>query len=114
MTEEWKNILETKSRYSISNLGGIKNNKRNKIVSASKTPSGYLFSSLFLGSKNYYKRFPIHRLVAKYFVAGDSSLQVNHKDGNKSNNHFENLEWVTASQNVQHYWDGKKTREQAK
>lgn len=45
----------------------------------------------------------VHRLVALTFIPNPKSLpQVNHKDGNKSNNHISNLEWCTASQNVIH------------
>lgn len=47
----------------------------------------------------------IHRLVAKYFVPNDDQehkTQVNHKDGNKSNNKKENLEWVTPQENTAH------------
>ena len=51
--------------------------------------------------------FKGHRLVAAYFVnrpkvKTDSVLEVNHIDGNKSNNHFSNLEWVTRSENLRH------------
>jgi hypothetical protein len=43
----------------------------------------------------------VHQLVAQYFVENPSRLKfVNHIDGNKLNNHFKNLEWVSASQNT--------------
>lgn len=45
----------------------------------------------------------MHRLVAYHFCDGyDKELVVNHKDGNKQNNHSNNLEWVTRSQNDLH------------
>jgi hypothetical protein len=50
----------------------------------------------------------IHRLVAKEFVPNPMNLpEVNHKDGNKKNNNYENLEWVTHRQNVQHSFANK-------
>ncbi len=48
------------------------------------------------------KYFSVHRLVAAAFIPGDTSLQVNHKDLNKQNNHVENLEWVTELENRRH------------
>ncbi len=52
------------------------------------------------------KGFSIHRLVAETFLSKlDGCNIVNHKDGNKLNNHRDNLEWVTASENAQHAVD---------
>ena len=45
----------------------------------------------------------IHRLVAEYFIEKPTGKNVvNHKDCNRSNNHIDNLEWVTAKENVEY------------
>lgn len=68
-------------------------------------------------NKNGYKAFGIHengknttirlhRALAICFIPNPNNLpMVNHKDGCKTNNNLDNLEWVTAQQNVQHAWD---------
>lgn len=48
----------------------------------------------------------VHRLVAQCFVPNPNNLPtVNHIDGNKHNNHADNLEWMTQRQNVRHYYN---------
>ena len=48
----------------------------------------------------------VHRLVAMCFLENKDKTKkiVNHKDGNKKNNHIDNLEWCTSSENTQHYY----------
>jgi hypothetical protein len=52
------------------------------------------------------KKFRVHILVAKAFLPNPENLpQVNHKDLNPSNNHVDNLEWITNKDNQKHSWD---------
>lgn len=49
------------------------------------------------------KRLKIHRLVAMLFLPNPNNYpEVNHKDGNKLNNHWRNLQWCTKLENMQH------------
>jgi DNA-binding transcriptional regulator YiaG len=49
-----------------------------------------------------YRDLYVHRVIAQKFIGEISGLQVNHIDGNRKNNHRDNLELVTASQNMLH------------
>lgn len=88
--------------YFITNCGRVFSTKRSLIeLKPAKNLSGYTF--VVLCKKGEKKNYTLHRLVAENFVLGRASgLQVNHIDGNKTNNNFANLEWVTAKENTKH------------
>ena len=103
MKEKWKVIKEFgNKRYSVSNFGNIRNNETGNYIIGDINNFGYYRVTLYYKSKK--KRFMRHRLVAKYFVDGQTEKKkfVNHKDGNKSNNMAYNLEWTTQSENEKH------------
>ena len=98
--EIWKDIEGYEGYYQISNFGNVKNVKTNKSLVGDINNAGYKRVILYKPKK---KRFLIHRLVALNFCDGYSNgLVVNHKDGNKLNNYYKNLEWVTRSENDLH------------
>lgn len=87
--------------YSASNLGRIRNEGTGRIMHTFMTPRGYL--SLTLRRDNQQITQSVHRLVAEAFLGGPHpELDVNHIDGDKTNNCVENLEWCTRLENVRH------------
>lgn len=98
--EIWKDIQGYEGYYQISSEGNVRNVKTNQILIGDTNNIGYRRVTLYSPTK---KRFFIHRLVALHFCEGyKKNLVVNHKDGNKLNNNYQNLEWVTRSQNDLH------------
>lgn len=95
-----KPIKDYEDLYLIREDGQVYSIRRGKFLNL-EFNRGY--SRIQLWSKNKYKRFLVHRLVAMHFLyTWDTSLVVNHKDGNPQNNHFSNLEWCTQGQNNTH------------
>lgn len=79
--------------------GCIKNIKTGKTLKPYKRTTGYAAIKLYKEGRT--KRWAIHRLVMHVFL-GPSALQVNHRDGNKLNNQLDNLEYITARENMRH------------
>jgi hypothetical protein len=97
-------IYEDFNDYIITRCGRIYSHKSNRFLKGSEHSEGYRRIELRKGSK--VRRFYIHRLVAElYLEKKDSNLVINHKDGDKANNHYTNLEWTTQSKNVLHAYE---------
>lgn len=106
--EQWRSISETNGKYIISNYGRVKNKKLDRELKGTLDKDGYCKVGLRIKNKRIY-RF-VHRLVAIEFIPNiGNKPQVNHIDGNKSNNNVDNLEWVTTQENIIHaYQNGLK------
>lgn len=110
MEEVWKDIPGYEGLYQVSNYGNVRSLNYNKQIGNVKElkqklrSNGYLEVHLSKDSKRKY--FLVHRLVAEAFLENPYLLpQVNHIDGNKSNNYVSNLEYVTNSENQKHAYD---------
>lgn len=98
------NGLDLTDRFLVSDKGEIYSLKSDKILRKTLNKStGYYGVCVSLGSREKKMHIKIHIAVACMFVSGrKEELVVNHKDGDKTNNNFSNLEWVTSKQNTQH------------
>lgn len=113
MQEIWKDIEGYEGIYQISNLAKIKRIapysnqynikwKSNKILNT-KIQDQHDYCIVILSKNNKRHCFRVHRLVAQTFIPNpENKPQVNHIDGNKSNNKVSNLEWCTCSENLYH------------
>lgn len=88
--------------YYISNYGRLRN-KHGRILKPRLQNSGYYFYSLYDGrGRKHQTQITCHRLVATHFLTKIDGYDINHVDGNKSNNHVSNLEYVSHSDNAKH------------
>jgi hypothetical protein len=113
MIEEWKDIVKYEGHYQVSNLGRVKSIQRfrmgnsgsptlvrERILKPKTDRYGYLVCGL--SKEGILIHMTVHRLVAFAFVTNSDpirNLQINHIDGNKQNNIYENLEWCDAKHN---------------
>ncbi len=109
----WKDIKGYEGYYQVSSHGQVRSLDRiimnggfprkikGKILAQTTDRDGY--KHLRLRKNGREKSFFVHRLVAEAFVLNfnpEENVQVNHKDENKANNHYSNLEWCTPEYNL--------------
>ena len=88
----------------ISRKGEIYSCRSKKNIRPFKNPRGYLVICLCVN--NHKKKITVHRLLANTFLPNPNNKeQINHKNGIKTDNRLENLEWVSNSENRKHAWD---------
>lgn len=113
MEEIWKDVVGYEGLYQVSSFGRVKSlRKTRELGIASRTfpekilkplPNLKYFRVALSKGVGKFNHYMIHRLVAMAFLDNKESLpQVNHIDGSGSNNHVDNLEWCTSSQNILH------------
>ena len=117
--EIWADVVGYENLYQVSNFGNVKRIEHTieytqcgqvrhrilseKLMKLKLTHDGYL--SVTLSKNGISKSHFVHRLVALAFIPVDETRpQVNHKDGNKQNNHIDNFEWMNASEQQLHAW----------
>lgn len=87
--------------YSHARADARGNRRKAKYLKPIPDGDGYLRAHLCLQAVR--RKWPIHRLVAIAFLPNPEGLpEVNHKDGDKTNNNVTNLEWVTTRENIKH------------
>lgn len=115
MSEKWSAINGYFGLYEVSNYGRVKslsrvaigkaNSKRiikERILRVRTQTGGY--KTALLSKGNRHKSKYIHRLVGEHFIENPHNKpEINHKDLDKSNNVYSNLEWATRKENQHHY-----------
>lgn len=100
--ETWKCIPGWENIFWVSNTGLVRN-ASGKILTPAKSRGGYLRVHLNSKLVNKNTNISVHRLVAIAFCPNpDNKKQINHIDGDKTNNNADNLEWCTPSENCLH------------
>lgn len=112
-SEVWK-VVDFNLGYEVSNMGNLRSMDRfitnslnitrfykGKDIKYKPDKNGYFIYKFLIEGK--YKHYKIHRLIAETFIPNPNNLpQVNYKDGDKTNNRINNLEWITNRNNLIH------------
>ena len=103
MEEIWKDIEGYEGLYEVSNLGRVRSlwNGKIKILKPWISGTGYLQITLYKDNRR--ENIFVHKLVCEGFIPKDSDRNtVNHKNGVKTDNNINNLEWASYSENTKH------------
>lgn len=99
-TELWRRIKGWP--YEVSNEGRVRRIDDKRVLKPRPDGGGYMQVALY--RKGQRKSFQVHRLVLTFFDRPpvNDAEQGNHEDGDKNNNAWTNLSWMTPTQNAQH------------
>jgi hypothetical protein len=103
---EWKPIPGTDGAYEASNTGLVRNTKTGRTLNPAKNPGGYYFVCIKIDGKTRSKG--VHQLVASAFLTKPpapnyGSIHVHHKNGDRSDNRVENVEYISNGLNTAIY-----------
>ena len=97
---EFKDIEGYEGLYAVSVDGRVYSYRHHILLRPEVVHNGYLRVSLCVNGTSAHRR--IHRLVAEAYIPNPlDKSQVNHKNGIRTDNRVENLEWVSAKENIQ-------------
>lgn len=97
---------KTYDNFTITEYGDIKNLSTGNIYKHSINKSGYCVVCLPMGQRGKVKSIRVHKAVAETFIPNPNNLPiVHHKDNDKSNPSWTNLEWATHEDNTKHWHD---------
>ena len=102
--EEWRPCVLSGGYFDVSSIGRVRcASRKEKILKGMRRPDGIIAHAQRISGK-WSKNWLAHRMIAEVFIPGHTAERdmVNHRDGNPSNNHPENLEWVNRSENTLH------------
>lgn len=99
----WISIKGWEDIYELNEYGEVRNKLTRKCKKGDVNNCGYQRVVLYDKSNGRYRRVFRHRLVAEHFIPNPLNYrEVNHIDGDKTNNHVDNLEWVDRTTNERH------------
>lgn len=119
--EIWKDVVGYEGYFMVSESGKVKSlprevvkrDGRNFFMKEGKVLNTFLtkgYKRVALRNGSEQRKFTVHRLVAEAFIPKEVGRDfVNHLDGNRLNNHYSNLEWVSMIENNCHRFDKTKT-----